>query len=79
VKKYLDRDGTSGVVAYAIGDGFILIEFAGREGDGKRTYRYTNASCGAATVVTMQRLAAAGRGLSTFVALHDPAYATRSP
>jgi hypothetical protein len=59
---YRNLSGDSGVLAYAIGADFIDVQFAG--GD---IYRYTSASAGAAALAQMKRLAASGRGLSTFI------------
>lgn len=54
--------GDSGVVAYEAGPDFIRVRF--RNGD---TYLYTCESAGAYNVDHMKELAAAGKGLSTFV------------
>ncbi len=62
--RYSDRDGDSGIVAFEVGPDWIEIEFErGRE----RFYRYTNASAGAANILTMQRLAEKGDGLNAFI------------
>lgn len=62
LKPYRNRSGRSGVSAYAIGKGFILVRFAN---DG--TYEYTDAKPGRMHVRNMQTLAQAGVGLSTYV------------
>jgi hypothetical protein len=62
LKRYGNRSGHSGVVAYAISADAIVVEFQ----DGWK-YEYTKRSAGAVTITTMHRLAAAGRGLSTFI------------
>ena len=62
LKLYRNRSGRSGVRAYAIGEGFILVRFTH---DG--TYEYTNAKPGRMHVRNMQRLAEAGVGLSTYI------------
>lgn len=59
---YKNLSGDSGVVAYAIGKGWIDVRFV--EGG---TYRYTLGSVGAADLATMQALAVQGRGLSSFI------------
>lgn len=63
MEPYGNLSGNSGVVAYEIGRGSIAVEF--REG---RVYLYTDASAGAGNIAEMQRLARAGRGLSSFIA-----------
>ncbi|MCS3748153.1 hypothetical protein FHY18_003786 [Xanthomonas arboricola] len=62
MQRYGNRQGHSGVVAYALADGAIAVRF----GSGQ-TYVYTADSAGAEVVATMQRLAKAGRGLSTYI------------
>ncbi|UXA71582.1 hypothetical protein M0D46_08485 [Xanthomonas prunicola] len=62
MQRYANRDGCSGVVAYALADDAIAVRF--RSG---QTYVYTADSAGADVVATMQRLATAGRGLSTYI------------
>jgi hypothetical protein len=62
MQRYRNRSGRSGVSAYAIGEGFILVRFVG---DG--TYEYTDAQPGRMHVRNMQMLARAGVGLSTYI------------
>lgn len=62
MQRYGNRHGHSGVVAYALADGAIAVRFGSGE-----TYVYTADSAGAEAVATMQRLAKAGRGLSTSI------------
>ena len=65
----MQRDGNqsreSGVVAYDIDAGQIIVQF--RNGD---RYLYTEDSAGAANIARMQELARAGRGLSSFISQH---------
>lgn len=65
MKRYANLSGDSGVVAYAIAPGQITVRFRG--GD---TYVYDASAPGAAAVAEMQRLAAAGRGLSSYISQH---------
>lgn len=69
MKPYRNLSGKSGVVAYGIGPDFIDVEFKG----GAR-YRYTYRSAGQESIEAMKLLAAAGRGLSTFIARVQPGY-----
>jgi len=62
LRPYRNRSGRSGVSAYAIGRGFILVHFV-RDG----TYEYTDAKPGQMHVRNMQMLAEAGIGLSTYI------------
>jgi len=62
MKPYRNRSRRSGVRAYAVGEGFILVRFVN---DG--TYEYTDGKPGRAHVRNMQRLAEAGIGLSTYI------------
>ena len=61
--------GKSGVLAYAIGPDFIDVEFKGGA-----SYRYSHRSAGREPVEATKLLAAAGRGLSTFIARVQPGY-----
>ena len=66
---YGNRSGNSGVAAFAVlGDG-LVVEFVG--GD---RYVYSERLCGRAPVAEMQRLARAGRGLSTYISRNRPPY-----
>jgi len=62
MQPYKNLSGNSGVVAYDLGAGSITVQFI----NGDR-YLYTEESAGAANIAHMQRLAIAGRGLSTFI------------
>ena len=68
VEPYKRLSGDSGVVAYEIGKGAITVLF-----DNGWHYLYTGRSAGASNIAQMQRLAQAGRGLSTFISqfVHD--------
>jgi hypothetical protein len=60
----LSRD--SGVVAYEIGDASITLQFR----HNPKHYVYNSLKPGLSHVQQMQRLAVAGRGLSTYVSQH---------
>ena len=59
---YKDIGGDSGVVAYKIGPDSIIVRF--KEGT---VYLYTYASAGSRMIETMKKLAAKGKGLSTYI------------
>jgi hypothetical protein len=65
MQRYGNQSRESGVVAYDIDAGQIIVQF--RNGD---RYLYTEDSAGAANIATMQALARAGRGLSSFISQH---------
>jgi len=65
MKRYRNLTGDSGVLAYEAGGDYIKIRFLG--GD---IYLYTNAVTGQRNVDQMKKLAAKGRGLSTFISQH---------
>ena len=69
MKRYANLSGHSGVVAYETRRGAIVVEFQGGE-----RYTYTASSAGADVIAEMQRLARAGRGLSTYIARRRPGY-----
>jgi len=62
MQAYKNLSGTSGVVAFQIGDHHIDIEFAGR-----KRYRYDYTKPGEKEVETMKTLAKSGKGLATFI------------
>ena len=62
MKRYANRSGNSGVVAYQVGTDSITVEFV----DGQH-YLYTYESAGADNVEHMKVLAAQGQGLSGFI------------
>lgn len=62
MERYLNLGGNSGVVAFEIAPGEITVQF-----EKSGFYLYTDASAGAASIVQMQNLAQAGRGLGTFI------------
>ena len=62
MKAYRNLSGRSGVTAYELGEGRIAVEFV----DGAR-YLYTQRSAGKQHIARMQRLAQAGRGLSSYI------------
>jgi hypothetical protein len=65
MQRYGNQSRESGVVAYDIDAGQIVVQF--RNGD---RYLYTEDSAGAANIARMQELARAGRGLSSFISQH---------
>ncbi len=65
MQPYRNAGGDSPVVAYETGPGSIAVEF----GDGG-VYLYDTGSSGRAAIAEMQRLAASGRGLATYINQH---------
>ena len=65
MQRYGNQSRESGVVAYDIDAGQIIVQFS----NGER-YLYTEDSAGAANIAKMQALARAGRGLSSFISQH---------
>jgi hypothetical protein len=65
MQRYGNQSRDSGVVAYDIDAGQIVVQFR----NGER-YLYTEDSAGAANIAKMQELARAGRGLSSFISQH---------
>ena len=62
MERYRNRQGSSGVTRYEIGNDFILVQFGN-----DATYRYDYQHPGRKEVETMKVLAAKGRGLSTYI------------
>jgi len=65
MRPYANLSGDSGILAYEPGPTFIRIQFL--SGD---PYVYTYESIGQENVERMKVLAAAGKGLSTFISQH---------
>jgi hypothetical protein len=63
---YQNLSGDSGVAAYEVGDDFLKVRFWESPG----VYVYTSRSAGAKHLREMKRLAAIGRGLSTYISRH---------
>ena len=67
---YTSRSGKkSGVTAYRSGADFIIVQF-----NGKEVYTYTYRSAGRTSIGAMKKLASAQKGLSTYIAQHNPAF-----
>ncbi|MEL1243377.1 hypothetical protein AAEO56_03815 [Flavobacterium sp. DGU11] len=62
MKQYKNLEGHSGVTGYEIHDHSIRIEF-----NNDTVYEYTYASAGKRIIERMKKLAAAGKGLSTYI------------
>lgn len=73
MQRYRNLDGGSGIVAFEVANDAITVEFINGS-----VYEYDYASAGRGNIERMKRLAAEGRGLSTFISqrVHD-AYARR--
>jgi hypothetical protein len=65
--RYHNLSGHSGVVAYELGEDTITVKFAG---DDSPCYLYDAHKPGLQAVWEMQRLAKAGKGLSTYISRH---------
>ena len=73
MQRYRNLDGGSGIAAFEVANDAITVEFINGS-----VYEYDYASAGRGNIERMKRLAAEGRGLSTFISqrVHD-AYARR--
>jgi len=69
MKPYRNLSGDSGVIAYELRPGRIVVQFRGGA-----VYTYTDETASAPVVAEMQELARAGRGLSTFISRKQPGY-----
>lgn len=74
MERYKDWDDDSNIVAYEIGDDFIIIEFRnGRE----RFYKYSYISTGQMRIENMKSLAMKGDGLNSFISTERPPYESK--
>ena len=70
MRQYSSKSGKkSGVTAYHPGIDFIAVQF-----NGKEVYTYTYRSAGRTAIETMKKLASAQKGLSTYIAQHNPPF-----
>ena len=60
--RYENRGGDSGITAYELHDGAIIVEFKGGA-----AYLYDSQSPGPEEVAEMQRLAISGEGLNEYI------------
>lgn len=69
MKRYGNKNGNAGVVAYETGQDFIKLMFRDRA----EVYTYSDRSAGKSNIERMKRLAQSGEGLTTFVTrnVHD--------
>ena len=65
MERYQDFSGESGVMGYEIGADHIRVWFRGGN-----SYRYSHAGAGRQHVDHMKTLAAARRGLGTYISQH---------
>jgi hypothetical protein len=65
MEKYQNLSGNSDVFGFDYGPDSITIQFKD-----KSVYLYNNASAGAEHIKNMKKLAAAGRGLNTYIQLN---------
>lgn len=62
MNRYKNLSGDSGVLAYELSPGAIVVQF-----NNGWNYEYTDHSAGASAIATMHHLARAGRGLSGYI------------
>ena len=62
MQPYNNLSGNSGIIAYAIGDDYIDVQFHSGV-----TYRYSYVSTGMERVEQMKQLAVQGQGLNSFI------------
>lgn len=74
METYRNWDRDSSVVAYEIGDDFIIVQF--RKGRFCH-YTYTHSSAGFENVELMKQFASAGDGLGAYINEYRPQYYSR--
>ena len=67
MQRYQDLNGKSDVWGYETGPDSITVQFKD-----KSVYVYNNASAGPEHIKNMKKLAAAGRGLHSYIMLNVP-------
>ena len=68
VETYKNLSGHSGVIAYKVGNEYIIVQFK----DGRHTfYRYSSSSVGSGNLAHMKQLAETGIGLNSFISSNE--------
>lgn len=62
MERYANASGNSGIIAYEIGENFILVQF-----QGGAIYKYTYSSTGQQAIENMKNLANQGSGLNSYI------------
>lgn len=76
MQNYRNLNGNSNVLAYMIGDDFIIVQFM----SGTDTYyKYTSFSAGSSAIARMKELAQQGYGLNSYISTSKPPYVTKGP
>lgn len=65
MQRYSNLSGESGVIAFGIRDGAILVEFHDQS-----LYLYNTEKPGTAALAQLQKLANAGQGLNSYITRH---------
>ena len=65
MQRYRNQSGSSGIVAYELGEEYIDVKFVNGE-----VYHYTSRRPGPRDLQHMKELAVRGEGLSTFISRH---------
>ncbi len=73
MQPYARLSPNPGVTEYEPGTDFIRVRFKN-----STIYTYTVRSAGHVAIAEMNRLAALGKGLSTYIAQHKPLYESKS-
>ena len=75
MERYSNLSGTSGVLAYQLGDDHIVVQFnAGQD----TFYKYTNHSAGSGVVEVLKNLARQGLGLNSYISTNKPGYISKA-
>lgn len=75
MQPYSNLNGDSGVLAYLLGDDYIIVQFK----DGQYTfYKYTYPSAGSSVVELLKSLAQQGRGLNSYISTNKPGYSSKA-
>lgn len=74
MQTYRDWDNDSNIVAYEIGDSYIVVQFRSSH---FKFYKYTVGTAGSYNISEMQKLACAGDGLNAFINDNKPGYESK--
>lgn len=75
MEPYSNLSGQSGVLAYQLGNEYIIVQFK----TGQYVfYKYTNVSAGGPVVERLKALAVQGSGLNSYISTNKPPYSSKA-
>ena len=74
METYSNLSNVSGVLAYQLGDDYIIVQFKTGQ---YMFYKYTNTSASKSVIEILKNLAQQGRGLNSYISTNKPGYSSK--